>query len=555
VSTPREPSGPQGPRRPLPPELDPRRGRPAHGGRPHADSPAPHRGAPASGRAPGYPPAAGRPPGYAPEAPPERRPGTYPPVRPPGRRTPSQLALLTVKVLAAGLSVIVLLVSGLLWFGYRNLNAKIGRVDAIGSSTVADIDGRDQNILLVGSDDRSTASPAELKELGTEMDPGKNTYTMILVHVPANGRRATAVSFPRDSWVTIPGFGKGKLNSAYADGAFGSGGKANPDRGRRLLVQTISELSGLRIDHYVEVDLLGFYRITNTVGGVQVCLRQPAKDRFSGIDLPAGRQTIKGKQALAFVRQRHGLPHGDLDRIVRQQYFLSALFRKMKSAGVIGNPIKLSRLLGDIGSSVRMDRGLEPLQLARQVQGLVAGNIDFRTVPNKGTAHVAGRDVVLLDTDALPAFFRSVTGGSSHGAAPAAGRTVPRSQVSVAVLNGAGRRGLATRTATDLRSAGFTVAAADNADGAYDRTVVRFSSGQDAEAHTLAAAVPGADLQERAGLGDSVQLVLGADFAGIRSAGSAGVGGATGSGGQVVPASSAPANAPGRTAADTGCIN
>jgi len=488
VSTPREPSGPQGPRRPLPPELDPRRGRPAHGGRPHADSPAPHRGAPASGRAPGYPPAAGRPPGYAPEAPPERRPGTYPPVRPRGRRTPGQLALLTVKVLAAGLSVIVLLVSGFLWFGYRNLNAKIGRVDAIGSSTVADIDGRDQNILLVGSDDRSTASPAELKELGTEMDPGKNTDTMILVHVPANGRRATAVSFPRDSWVTIPGFGKGKLNSAYADGAFGSGGKANPDRGRRLLVQTISELSGLRIDHYVEVDLLGFYRITNTVGGVQVCLRQPAKDRFSGIDLPAGRQTIKGKQALAFVRQRHGLPHGDLDRIVRQQYFLSALFRKMKSAGVIGNPIKLSRLLGDIGSSVRMDRGLEPLQLARQVQGLVAGNIDFRTVPNKGTAHVAGRDVVLLDTDALPAFFRSVTGGSSHGAAPAAGRTVPRSQVSVAVLNGAGRRGLATRTATDLRSAGFTVAAADNADGAYDRTVVRFSSGQDAEAHTLAAA-------------------------------------------------------------------
>jgi len=462
---------------------------------------------------------------------------------------------------AAALSVTVLLVSGFLWFGYRHLNARIGRVDAIGAPTVGDVDGRDQNILLVGSDDRSTASAAELKELGTEMDPGKNTDTMILVHVPANGRRATAVSFPRDSWVNIPGFGMGKLNAAYADGAFGSGGKANPDKGRRLLVQTLSELSGLRIDHYVEVDLLGFYRITNTVGGVQVCLRRPAKDRFSGIDLPAGRQAIKGKQALAFVRQRHGLPNGDLDRIVRQQYFLAALFHKMKSAGVIGNPVKLTRLLGDIGSSVRMDRGLDPLQLARQVQGLVEGNIDFKTVPNKGSATVSGRDVVLLDTNALPAFFRSVTGSSPASAKPAT-RTVPRSQVSVTVLNGAGRRGLASQTATALRSAGFTVAGSGNADGATDRTVVQYSPGKDAEARTLAAAVPGADLQEKAGLGDSVQLVLGADFAGIRSGGSGSTGsGSTGSGsgsgssdGQAAPASP-PASAPGRTAADAGCIN
>jgi LCP family protein required for cell wall assembly len=472
------------------------------------------------------------------------------------------MALRVVKVLAAAVSVIVLLVSGLLWFGYRNLNARIGRVDAIGQPTVADVDGRDQNILLVGSDDRSTATAAELRELGTEMDPGKNTDTMILVHVPANGRRATVVSFPRDSWVDIPGFGMGKLNSAYADGAYGSGGKANPDKGRRLLVQTISELSGLRIDHYVEVDLLGFYRITNTIGGVQVCLRQPAKDRYSGIDLPAGRSTIKGKQALAFVRQRHGLPNGDLDRIVRQQYFLSALFRTMKSAGVIGNPVKLAHLLSDIGSSVRMDPGLDPLQLARQVQGLVAGNIDFRTVPNKGSAHVAGRDVVLLDTKALPAFFRSVTASGSADKATRA-KTVPRSQVSVTVFNGAGKAGLAGQTATALRSAGFTVAGARNADGAYGRTVVRYQPGKDAEARTLAATIPGVELQEKAGIGESVQLVLGADFAGIHpggstgsgSAGPAGSAGSASSGSGPAAAASSPATAPGRTAADAGCIN
>jgi LCP family protein required for cell wall assembly len=544
------------PRAPLPPELDPRRGRPAQAGRTRGGHGPGDRGDP-GGRLAGHPPVDG-PSGYPPPAPPgplappgigRRRRG-----QPPGRRGAGHLALLAIKVLAAATSVVVLLVSGFLWLGYRNLNARIGRVDAIGRSTVPDVDGRDQNILIVGSDDRSTATPAELKVLSTTEDPGKNTDTMMLVHVPADGRRATAVSFPRDSWVNIPGFGMGKLNSAYADGAYGSGGKANPDKGRRLLVQTISELSGLRIDHYVEVDLLGFYRISNAVGGVQVCLRQPASDHFSGIDLPAGRQTIQGSQALAFVRQRHGLPNGDLDRIVRQQYFLAAMFRKMKSAGVIGNPVKLTRLLDAIGSSVRMDPGLEPLQLARQVQGLAAGNIDFRTVPNKGSAHVAGRDVVLLDTNALPAFFRSMTGNGSAGkAAPA--KTVPRSQVSVTVFNGAGRSGLAGQTATALRSAGFTVTGTRNADTSYARTVVRYAPGNDAQARTLAATIPGADLQEKAGIGDSVQLVLGANFAGVRSGGSAGSssGGSGGSGGAA--ASSSPASAPSRTAADAGCIN
>jgi LCP family protein required for cell wall assembly len=462
--------------------------------------------------------------------------------------------LLAAKVLAGFLSVAVLATSGFLWFLYRDFNGKVSRVNAIGKSTVADIDGQDENILLVGNDDRSTATPAELKELGTQQDPGKNTDTMILVHVPADGRKATAISFPRDSYVNIPGFGKGKLNAAYADGAYGSGGKADPDRGRRLLVQTISELSGIRIDHYVEVDLLGFYRITKAIGGVEVCLLRPAKDHFSGIDLPAGKQSIQGSQALAFVRQRHGLPNGDLDRIVRQQYFLGATFRKMKSAGVIGNPLKLKRLLDAIGTSVRMDSGLDPLQLARQVRGLADGNIQFKTVPNKGSANVDGRSVVLLDTPALPAFFSSVIGGSKGGgkaAAPA--RTVPRGQVSVQVFNGSGRKGLATQTATALRSAGFTVAGTGNADrNNYPQSLIRYAPSSLAQANTLAAAIPGAQLQEQQSAGGTVQLVLGANFSGVGSTTSAGASRTTAA--PAAPAGGS-ANTPARTAADTGCIN
>ncbi len=448
------------------------------------------------------------------------------------------------------MSIVILIASGVLWFFYRDFTGKVGRVDAIPSQG-DDVDGRDQNILLVGSDDRSNATPAELAELSTTKSSGQNTDTMILVHLPADGRRATAVSFPRDSYVDIPGVGKGKLNSAYANGAFGGDGEPNPDRGRRLLVQTISELSGLKIDHYVEVDLLGFYRITKAIGGVEVCLKAPQKEKDSGIDLPAGRQSIEGKQALAFVRQRKGLPRGDLDRIARQQYFLGATFRKMTSVGVLGNPIKLKRLLDAIGTSLRMDDGLDPLGLARQMRGLAAGNVDFKTIPNKGPANVGGASVVLLDEEKLPSFFRSISDDPERRV-PA--RTVPRDQVSVEVFNGSGRSGLAAQTASALREAGFTIAGTGNADRRdYPRSEIRYAPGREGQARTLAAVIPGAQLAERDDVGeDTVQLVIGRNFTGVGSGGGSSNG--AGSSGSTSAASASP-NAPARTAAESDCIN
>jgi LCP family protein required for cell wall assembly len=198
--------------------------------------------------------------------------------------------------------VLVLVASGVMWFLYRDFSTKVDRVNAIGA-THDDVDGRDTNILLVGSDDRTNATPAELKELSTTEQVTNSTDTMILVHIPADGRKATAVSFPRDSWVTIPGCsGQHKLNSAYINGATDCGTtKADPDRGRQKLVETISELSGLKIDHYVEVDLLGFYRITKAIGGVQVCLNQAAEGPVLGHRPAQGRLDDRG-QAGAGVR-------------------------------------------------------------------------------------------------------------------------------------------------------------------------------------------------------------------------------------------------------------
>ena len=544
MSTPRDPrgpaDGPRPPRRELPPELDPR-GRAGGSRGPDARE---------AGHGARRPVRSGLPPDLDPRGGEQRlgppaRPGgpggwdPYPPAR--GRRRHPVVAGL--RVAAAVLSVLVLVTSGLMWFLYRDFTGKVGRVNAIGR-TVDDVDGRDQNILLVGSDDRSTATEAELRELSTTRVSSNSTDTMMLVHVPADGRKATAISFPRDSYVQVPGFGRHKLNSAYINGATDGGKtKADPDKGRQLLVQTISELSGLHIDHYVEVDLLGFYRITKAVGGVEVCLNKAQKEPDSGIDLPAGKSVIEGKQALAFVRQRKELPRGDLDRIVRQQYFLGATFRKVTSLGVLTNPIKLKRLLDAVGSSLRMDDELDPLQLARQVRGLAAGNVEFKTIPTAGTATRDGQSVVLLDEDKLPAFFDSVT---DPPAAKAPVKTVPRDQVTVDVFNGTGRAGLAGTTATALRSAGFGVGATGNADRRdYTRTEIRYDPSREAQARTLAAAVSGATLVPRAGIGDSVQLVLGSSFAGVKGSGSA-----------PAPAASGGSDAaPTRTAADTGCIN
>ena len=141
----------------------------------------------------------------------------------------------------------------------------------------------------------------------------------------------------------IPGNGKGKINAAYPDGYIaaknrGASELAAQSAGLIMTIRTINALTGLHIDHYMQVDLLGFYRISNAIGGVTVCLNKaqnPNTDSdafgkgYSGINLPAGVSVIKGTQALAFVRQRHGLPNGDLDRIRRQQYFLSAAFHKV----------------------------------------------------------------------------------------------------------------------------------------------------------------------------------------------------------------------------------
>jgi LCP family protein required for cell wall assembly len=196
-----------------------------------------------------------------------------------------------------------------------------------------------------------------------------------------------------------------RLNSAYAD-AYNNqkaGASLNTKRaaGANLLISTITNLTGLTINHYIQVDLLGFYRISNAIGGVTVNLCHAVNDTHaanqaaglsggSGLKLSKGKHTIQGVQALEFVRQRHFLPLGDLDRVRRQQYFLTAAFRKVASLDML---FKLASLGDALKRNVYIDGHLNLIDLATQMDKLSANNIVGRTIPNS-VATINGMDVL-----------------------------------------------------------------------------------------------------------------------------------------------------------------
>ena len=507
--------GEEHPSRPLPPRLDPRAGR----------------GARAAAGAPGSP----RTRGWA----------------------------VTGRVVGAVLSVVLLAASGWGWYLGRVAEASVNRTDAIPTDGNNDTSGHGaaMNILLVGDDSRDNLTAAQKKQLEAFDDGGSlNTDTMMLLHVPADGSRASFVSFPRDSYVQIPGHGSDKLNAAYAYG-YNSLSKSASDADRRsagqqLLVRTISQLSGLQIDHFVSVDMLGFFNLSNVVGGVQVNLCQATYDPYTGARFPAGVQTLQGSRALLFVRQRHGLLRGDLDRVVRQQTFLAAVARKILSENVMLNPGKQNTLVQAVAKSLTVDQSLDIMQLAQQMQKITAGGVNFQTMPIAGDGKdPQGRDILKLpSTSTLHQWFANLeaspaaTGTSATATTSAAPKPVAPSSIKVQVFNGSGKAGLAASAAAALQSAGFVVTATGNADSSkYTKTEIRYAAGDEQLAATLAAKFPGATTTVRSdATSGTVQVVLGSDFTAV---------------GQplavtaTAPTAAAAASSPPRTAADTGCIN
>jgi LCP family protein required for cell wall assembly len=448
---------------------------------------------------------------------------------------------------AGALAVLLVVVGAYAAYSYFRFVGGVSHVDVIASPG----NGQTQNILLVGDDHRpDNATQAQLNQLSTTQDGGgTNTDTMMILHIPANGKSATLVSLPRDSWVNVPGHGMNKLNSAFSLG----GGATDPTSGAKLLIQTVQDLTGLTIDHYVRVSLLGFYTIAQALGPVQVCLNNAVDDPYSGANFPAGVSTLDAKQALSFVRQRHGLPRGDLDRVVRQQYFLSVEAHKFLSAGTLLNPGKLTATLDAVSGSLETDPGLNFLQLAGQLQGLTGGKIKSATIPISGTPTITvdGEDlsIVQVDTAAMPAFVQSLEGTpSAYDSATAA----KPGDTTVTVLNGGSQNGAAGTATQTFAAAGFKTGTPGDADTTAT-TTIRYPKGQESQAKAVAALLPGAAVQETSSV-TGVTVVLGDD--GLMPAAP----GSGGSGGHAGGASTAPAPSPTPTGVGTNydskvCIN
>jgi LCP family protein required for cell wall assembly len=496
-----------------------------------------------------------------PELDPRGRKHAHPASRRGGARHAS---LLVVRVISAALSIFLVVYIGYLWQTARGLNQRVHRIviDSIGGQTVdpktgktttrADIDGQDQNLLIVGNDDRSQMTNAQVHQLHVGREGGLNTDSILIVHVPADGSKATLISLPRDSYVAIPGYGMNRINAAYALAYNGASGTADAKRaaGADEVVRTVENLTGLNIDHFVQVSLLGFVNISDAVGGVRVDMCHAVNDSFkrnrddgiqggSGLVLPKGVTTISGVRALEFVRQRHFLHNGDIDRAARQRYFLTAAFRTIASAGTLLNIGRLRNLISAVDKSIYVDSGLNILDLAKQMSNLSANNIVGKAIPFVdywNTSPVG--DVERIDPAEVQAAVKKWIGTDTSAYKSA--KTVDPSSVTVDIESGGTVHGGAAAAMKALRQAGFTTSVGKGVT-TQKATEIRYPKGMEPQAKTLAQYVPGATVDQAAGV-QTVTLVLGSNNVKART----------------TPAKSKPPKSSqnkSRKAIDAGCIN
>ena len=282
-------------------------------------------------------------------------------------------------------AVIVVAVAVLTGAMYFYLDSKLSRSNVLVDYASRPAAGAGQNWLVTGSDSRQGLTRAEERKLHTGRDiGGHRSDTILLLHIPSNGGRAVLISLPRDSYVQIPGYGNNKINAAFSFG------------GPKLLVKTVEDNTGLRIDHYMGIGFGGLVNVVNAVGGVNMCVPHRVHDRASGLHLKAGCQTLDGAQALAYVRDRHTFAQQDLQRVQDQRIFLRALLRKMTSPGTALNPFAAVPAAFGATGALQVDNGTHLYQLLQVALALRDPETTTVPIANANYPTNAG-DAVLWD--------------------------------------------------------------------------------------------------------------------------------------------------------------
>jgi LCP family protein required for cell wall assembly len=437
------------------------------------------------------------------------------------------------RVIATVMAVMVVLVTGVAWSKVRSFEDGIYHVFAPSLGHGGD-DGA-MDILLVGMDSRTDAhgnplSPEELAALRAGDEVASNTDTIILVRIPNNGNSATAISIPRDTYVSAPGLGKTKINGVYGQTkeekrvslvesgvAAAEAETQGTEAGREALIKTVGDLTGVTVDHYAEIGLLGFALITDALGGVTVCLKEPVFEPLSGADFPAGWQKLNGPQALSFVRQRHELPRGDLDRVVRQQVVMASLAHQVISGKTLSSPATMNRLQQAIQRSVVLSSGWDIMDFVNQLQKLAAGKIAFATIPvldESGWSDDGMHSVVRVDPhqvqDWVAGLLQDQAKGKTEELAYAPTKTTAN------VLNDTDINGLAASVSQVLTAKGFSTGAVGNNDTAHvSGSQVQAAKADDLGAQAVAKELGGLPVIANKSVPQgSVRVVLGNDYTG-----------------------------------------
>jgi LCP family protein required for cell wall assembly len=463
-------------------------------------------------------------------------------------------------MLGAAVAVLVLAATGTGWAGYRNLTRGVTVSQALMGGPTSS--AGDQNILIMGLDSRldehGQPLPPEIYDAlhaGDETIGGHNANVLIVLHLPGDGGPITAISIPRDDYVTLAGCPggtcRGKIKQAYgfayhtALGLHGvgrsvsSGGQirwaasesggplADPidptpeqmarEAGRKAEIDTVRRVLGIPIDHFVEVTMVAFFEVTQVVQPITVCLRADTADPYSGADFHEGVQQIDATQAMAFVRQRRDVNDElftDLDRTRRQQAFIASLVNALRHGGALSSPTALTDLLQVARDNIAVDAGFDLADFAEHAAQSTDRAVSLYTLPiSQFGQDPAGEDVNLIDGPTIHAIVHTLV--SSSAATPVPTRSPSPTQPTPMILNvrnASGHSGLATSLEQSFVTRGFTAGAATTAERAADTSTIDYGPGARDAAQALAD-----QLQLNARASDTlspntVQLTVGADF-------------------------------------------
>jgi LCP family protein required for cell wall assembly len=389
-----------------------------------------------------------------------------------------------IRVIAVSVALAIVVSTGVAWGKIRSFESGINHFSSMALGEGGDDGAID--ILLVGLDSRTDAhgnplSQEELAALRAGDDVSTNTDTIILVRIPNNGKSATAISIPRDSYVEAPGVGKMKINGVYGSVkeenriklvesgvSDADADKQSTEAGREALIKTVASLTGVTVDHYAEIGLLGFALITDALGGVSVCLKDAVYEPLSGADFPAGWQKLNGPQALSFVRQRHDLPRGDLDRVTRQQAVMASLAHEVISGKTLSSPATLNRLQDAVQRSVALSDGWDIMDFIQQLQKLAAGSVAFATIPileEAGWSDDGMQSVVRVDPSKVKEWVAGLLNDQQQGKTEQLAYTPAKTTVDV--VNDTDVNGLAAAVQQVLANKGFAAGNIGNNDGGH----------------------------------------------------------------------------------------